>query len=308
MTTTQRPTPCRDLAWKWVAGIATAALLVPGIGLSACAPAAQDDPVLAIVNGRPITLNEFDFRWSELSEHRRARYEDEGGKRKFLDDLINQKLWMKEAEKRGLRHSPTIRYRTQQFEERLLLDEVMREVVKTTVEVSDEELRAYYAAHGAVLPAPDRIEVSQILSNNLYAAQDIRRMLDAGVAFTTLAKRYSTDKYSRSKGGRLGLYQKGTAPPEVEQIIYRLRPGAIGGPIKTESGFYIVKVTNRKPGDRQAILAARERLKKELYAEKRQTQLGAYLDGLKSSASIRIANASKYVVEDTDLLGGNATP
>ena len=272
-----------------------AALILIGMGSSSCAPAAQDNPVLAIVNGKAITLSEFDFRWSELPESTRARYESEGGKRQFLEELISRELLMQEAKKRGLHRSPSVRYRTQRFEEKLLLDQVMREAVKAQVEVSQEELEEYYASHGAVLPAPDRIEVSQIVSKNIYAARDIKRMLDEGVAFANLAKRYSTDKYTRSKGGELGLYQKGTAPPEVEEAIYRLRPGRTSDPIKTESGFYIVKVTSRKRGDTKAVLAAQERLKQELYSEKRQKHIKTYLANLKSSATIRIGDASKYV-------------
>ena len=276
-------------------GAALGAVLLIGVVLSGCAPASQDNPVVAIVNGKAITLSEFDFRWSELPESTRARYESEGGKRQFLEELISRELLMQEAKKRGLHRSPSVRYRTQRFEEKLLLDQVMREAVKAKVEVSQEELEEYYAAHGAVLPAPDRIEVSQIVSKNIYAARDIKRMLDEGVAFANLAKRYSADQYTKSKGGELGLYQKGTAPQEVEEAIYRLRPGRTSEPIKTESGFYIVKVTSRKRGDTKAVLAARERLKQELYSEKRQTHIKTYLANLKSSATIRIGDASKYV-------------
>ncbi len=297
----------RDRVRRWMAGVCTAAVVGLGLVFSGC-PSAQDDPVVVIVNGKPITLNEFNFLWSELPEHTRARYEDEGGKRKFLDDLIARKLLLQEARKRGLDRSPTILYSAQQFKDNLLLAEVMRQAVKADVQVSDEELEAYYASHGAVLPAPDRIEVSQLISNNLYAARDIKRMLGEGIAFTTLAKRYSTDEFTRSKGGKLGLYQKGTAPPEVEEAIYKLTPGRIAGPIKTESGFYIVNVTSRKPGNTREILAARERLKQELYAEKRQTQLGVYLSTMRASASIKILEGSKVVVGAAGLLRDGSTP
>lgn len=280
----------RGLHWAFLP-----AVLLVSFATTGCAPASQDNPVLAIVNGKAITLSEFDFRWSELPESARARYQSEGGKRQFLEELISRELLMQEARKRGLHRSPSVRYRTQRFEETLLLDQVMREAVKEKVEVSQEELEEYYASHGAVLPAPDRIEVSQIVSKNIYASRDIKRMLNEGVSFAALAKRYSTDQYSRAKGGDIGLYQKGTAPPEVEAAIYKLRPGWTSDPIKTESGFYIVRVNSRKPGDTKAVMAARERLKQELYSEKRQTHIKAYLVNLKSSATIRIGDASKYV-------------
>ncbi len=275
------------------------ALLLLDFGLTGCRPPSQESPVLAIVNGRPIQLNEFEYRWTELSETTRARYESEGGKRKFLDDLIARELLMQEARKLGLQKSPRIRQQTQRYQERLLLDEVMIESVKAKVEISQEELESYYISRGAVLPAPDEIEVSQIVSNNIYASKDIRRMLREGVAFSALAKRYSTDPYTREKGGELGLYKKGTAPPEVEEVIYRSRAGMTSDPIKTDSGYYIIRVTSRKPGNTKAILLTRERLKQELYAEKRQKQIEAFLTNLKKTASIRVADASKYLTQPT---------
>lgn len=272
------------------AGTAVALCLLAG--LTGCAPAARDTQVLAIVNGRPITVSEFDFRWSELPERTRERYEQEGGKHQFLEELIARELLMQEARRLGLHRSPAVQVRTQRFKEQMLLEEVTR-AVTSSIEISEEELEAYYAEHGAVLPPPDRIEVSQIVTNNVYAARDIKRMLGEGVGFETLARRYSIDPYTKARGGDVGLYQKGTAPPEVEDVIYRLRPGVVSEPIKTDAGYYLVKVTSRRPGDTREVLRARERLKQELIAERRKQQVEEHLQQLRAKASIRIADGSR---------------
>ena len=128
----------------------------------------------------------------------------------------------------------------------------------------------------------------------------IKRMLDEGMDFAKLAQRYSTDKETRSKGGDLGLYRKGSADPQVEAVLLKMRPGHISAPIKTDAGvYYIIKMISREPGDTKAVLALRERLRQELYAEKRQKQFGDYLANLRQSSTIRMADASRYVTEDT---------
>ena len=274
---------------------------------SACAPASQDTQVLAIVNGRPITLSEFDFRWSELPATTRERYESEGGRQRFLEELIARELLMQEARRLGLHRSPTIQVRSHRYKEKLLLEEVTR-AVTSSVDIGEEELEAYYAQHGAVLPPPDRIEVAQIVTSNVYAARDIKRMLDEGVSFSTLARRYSTDQFSRGRGGELGLYQKGTAPAEVEAAIYRLRPGRVSDPIKTENGYYLVKVTSRRPGDTREVLQRRELLKQELIAEKRQEHVEDYLRRLKEKAAIRIAGSSNSVTGAARAFRSSAAP
>lgn len=280
-----------------IRGILLACLMLP---LAGCGPASQDSQVLVIVNGKPITQREFDFRWSELPESTKARYQKEGGKRKFLDDLIGRELLMQQARKLGLEQSQVIRERLQRFKEQVILDELLQQVLKDQIEIPKDELEAYYTSHDAVLPAPDRIEVAQIVTRNEFAAKDIKRMLDEGMDFAKLAQRYSTDKETRAKGGELGLYRKGSADPQVEAVILKLRPGHVSEPIKTESGLiYIIKLISREPGDTKAVHAFRERLRQELYAEKRQKQFEQYLEKLRAISTIRMADASRDVTEDT---------
>ena len=93
-----------------------------------------------MINGRSITQSEFDMRWEELSQATRARYEKEGGKRRFLDELIMRELLMQEARKQGLDQADEIREKTRQFKEQLILDELLKDRIKTKVEVSKEEL------------------------------------------------------------------------------------------------------------------------------------------------------------------------
>src|SRR4051812_49234587 len=94
--------------------------LLPACGLSACvflsamsgcSPITEEPPVLAIVNGKPISQSEFDYRWSELSDSARARYDRQGGKKKFLDDLISREVLLQEAKRQGLDQSLTLRER-----------------------------------------------------------------------------------------------------------------------------------------------------------------------------------------------------
>ena len=65
--------------------------LLAGLGpvMSGCAER-HEEPVVALVNGRAITQTEFDLRWGELSKATRSRYEKEGGKQRFLNELITR--------------------------------------------------------------------------------------------------------------------------------------------------------------------------------------------------------------------------
>lgn len=287
------PTPLRCV----LLALGAAAGLWVG-GLSGCAPR-QDEAVVVIVNGRPITLSEFEFRWSELSEATRARYEKEGGKRKFLDDLITRELLMQEARKQGLDQSQSIRERTQRYKEQLILDELLKDKIKTKVEVSKEELEAYFAQHAHELLGPNKVQVSQMLLPNIYAAKDLKKQVESGGDFGKFAQRYSIDEKTKAKGGEVGPYRKGVLVPEVDAVIPTLRPGMVSDPIKTDQGYYIVKVSPLDRETLQADQATRERLRQELIAEKRRRRLEEIVSELRARASIRMADAAGRVADDT---------
>ena len=239
--------------------------------------------MIAMINGRSITQAEFDIRWEELSQATRARYDKEGGKRRFLDELIMRELLMQEARKQGLDQSDEIREKTLRYREQLILDELLKDRIKTKVEVSKEELDGYLEKHANQLLANPKVQVSVMLLPNVYAAKDLKRQVEAG---------------SRAKGGDLGPYRKGLLEPELDTLIPSLHPGVVSDPIKTEKGYYLMKVSPLEPEILQADQATRERLRQELLAEKRRKRLDDVFAELRTGATIRMADAARYVTDE----------
>ncbi|WHZ23932.1 MAG: hypothetical protein OJF47_003044 [Nitrospira sp.] len=282
------------------ASLAWAVLGLCALGsLASCTEPPQEEPVVAMINGRSITQSEFDMRWGDLSEATRARYEKEGGKRRFLDELIMRELLMQEARKQGLDQSDEIREKTQRYREQLILDELLKDKIKTKVEVSKEELDAYLGKHANQLLANPKVQVSTMLLPNIYAAKDLKRQVEAGGNFARFALRYSVDERSRAKGGDLGPYRKGLLEPELDAVIPTLHPGAVSDPIKTDKGYYLLKVSPLEPEILQADQATRERLRQELLAEKRRKRLDDIFAELRSGATIRMADAARYVTDES---------
>lgn len=266
--------------------------------LSGCTPP-QEEPVLALVNGRAITQYEFDVRWNELSDATRVRYDKEGGKRRFLDELITRELLMQEARRQGLDQNDGIRDRAQRYKEQLVLDELLKDRLRAKVELSQAELDAYYEKHAHQLLAPLKVQVSQMLLNNYPAAKDLKKQIETGGDFAKFAQRYSIDDKTKSKGGDLGPYRKGLLNPDVDTVVQTLKPGIISEPIKTDAGYYLVKVSPLEKETIQADLATRERLRQELLADKRRKQFEEVISDIRAKATVRLADASRYITEDT---------
>jgi peptidyl-prolyl cis-trans isomerase C len=268
------------------------------IGLAGCTLGADESPVLVIVNGKPVTQNEFEYRWSELPASVQARYKSEGGRRKFLDDLISRELLLQEARKLGLDRTPRAIERLERVKEQLALDELMKAAVTAQVALSKEELESYYEIHQAELYAADQIRAAHILVKSEEQARDLKRQLDLGMDFAKLALRFSLDQATKYRGGDLGSYRPGWVEPAVNTALLALKPGMVSEPVETASGFHLVKLIGREPEGATEVAAVRERLRQELYAEKERQQFEALLSKLRGTAAIRMADASRFVTED----------
>lgn len=265
--------------------------------LISCGPPPEEG-VLALVNGRQITQTEFDARWGELAEATKARYQKEGGKRVFLDELITKELLMQEARKLGLDQSDAIRDRAQRYKEQLILDELLKDRIKAKVELTNEELDAFYEQHSHELLTPLKVRVSQMLLPNISAAKDLEKQVNQGGHFAQFAQRYSIDEKSKAKGGDLGPYRKDLVVPEVDAVIHTLKPGFISAPIKTDAGYYLVMTTPLDKEIIEADVAVRERLRQELLNEKRRKRFDGVIADIRAKATIRLADASRYITDD----------
>ena len=266
------------------------------LSFTGCTPSSEES-VVALVNGRQITQNKLEASWEELSEVTRSQYEKEGGKRRFLDELITRELLLQEARKQGIDQNDAIRDQTQRYREQLILDELLRSLVKTKIELSDEELDALYAKHAHELLPSLKVHVSQMLLPSLYAAKDIEARINRGEDFAKLAQRYSLDNTTKSKGGDLGPYRKNLVLPEVDAVLQALTPRTVSAPIKTEAGYYLVIVTALDEEMIQADLVIRDRLRQELLNEQHRKRFDDALVDIRAKATVRLDTTSRYIVD-----------
>ena len=90
-----------------------------------------------------------------------------------------------------------------------------------------------------------QVRASHILVSTQEEASHIVKELKAGKDFGDLARKYSSCPSGRS-GGDLGFFGKGQMVKEFEDAAFGMKPGEVSAPVKTQFGFHIIKVTEKK--------------------------------------------------------------
>ncbi|MDG6220326.1 MAG: peptidyl-prolyl cis-trans isomerase [Candidatus Thermoplasmatota archaeon] len=90
-----------------------------------------------------------------------------------------------------------------------------------------------------------KVRASHILVKTEQKANELHQKLMAGEDFAKLAK-LNSDCPSSRNGGDLGLFGKGQMVPEFEKAAFSLEIGQISKPVKTQFGWHLIKVTEKK--------------------------------------------------------------
>lgn len=128
------------------------------------------------------------------------------------------------------------------------------------VQVSDAEVRQWYDEHQEKYAAPEERQVSHILIQAPTGASEgevvkakatidslMTKLREDPSSFGRLAKEYSQDKDSASKGGDLGFFGRGGTIKPIEDSAFSLKkPGEVAGPIRSDFGFHLIKLTALK--------------------------------------------------------------
>ncbi len=286
-----------------------AVLLALLLATSACSDKPADpSKALAVINGKEITVGEFDLRWSQMPESARKSYDSSEGRKKFLEELITRELLLQEAKKRGLDRDRTLVERVERFKERSILDSLMKEEVDSRVTVTQDEVKAFYTVHADTFTAPRESRVSHILVKTEADALDLKKRLNEGEDFAGLARKVSLDLATRYKGGDLGVIKPGQMVPQFEQAVRHLKVGEISPPVATQFGYHIIKLNERTAGTVLSFEETKDQVKDQLLLEKKRKRFDDLVASLRAKAKLRVADVPIPVpVPDAPAAGPAAT-
>jgi len=248
------------------------------------APASQED-VVATVNDQVITLSQIDEKIARMPAHYQKVLQDR--KAELLDDMVLEILLYEEAKKRNLDEDTEVKAMLKEARKKIVISKLIQNEIEEKTTVSDKEARDYYNAHGDEFATQERMKVSHILVSSEKDAKKILTELANGASFEDLAKEKSEDT-SADKGGDIGYFAKGQVVPEFEAAASKLQIGQISEIVKSEFGYHIIKLTDKKPAKMQDFTSVSSRIKSKLLSDKKKAEFEKLADKLRTEVAIKI--------------------
>ena len=232
--------------------------------------------VLAVVNGREITGDDFNVFMTQIDPQVAQYFMMGDHEQEIVEELVNQQLLYLDAKERKLDDDKEFQDVLKKTEESLLKTYAIGKLLEE-VEVTDKEIEDFYNAHAEHFDVPAGVHASHILVEDLDKANEIYEKIQNGEEFEELAKEFSTCPSSQ-RGGDLGVFYPGQMVPEFDEAVFAMEKDEISKPVKTQFGYHIIKLLDKIKEEKHTLSDVKEDVKKEVKKLKDQT---AYLDKLK---------------------------
>lgn len=160
-------------------------------------------------------------------------------------------------------------------------------MIQPSIDVTDEEMKTYFQENKDSFDQKEQVKASHILVKDEATAKKVKEELKKGKDFAELAKEYSTDSSNAVKGGDLGYFGKGEMAEEFEKAAFALEVDAISEPVKTEFGYHIIKLVDKKAAKAAEFDDHKEEIKELLNDQKIQAQYPNWLEEKKADYKIK---------------------
>ena len=154
------------------------------------------------------------------------------------------------------------------------------EAMRAKVTIPDAEIERTYNNGIEQYSTPEQVRASHILLKTegkddaavKAKAEDLLKQARAGADFAELAKKYSEDEASAKNGGDLDYFGRGRMVPEFDQAAFSMEPGQISDLIKTQYGYHIIKLVDKKAATTRPLTEVKAQIQDQLSYERAQAQ------------------------------------
>jgi peptidyl-prolyl cis-trans isomerase D len=154
------------------------------------------------------------------------------------------------------------------------------QAIRNRTQISPQDIQRAYEDNLQQYSTPEQVRASHILLKTegkddaavKKQAEGLLAQLEAGADFAQLATKYSEDDASKTNGGDLDFFPKGKMVPEFDKVAFSMKPGEISDVVKTQFGYHIIKVTDKKAASTRPLEEVRAQIEDQLKWERAQAE------------------------------------
>jgi len=221
---------------------------------------ASGDRVSAQVSGTVIYASDVDLAAQEqgLIEEGESLPATDARYGQVLEELIDQRLLALDAESQGLNADREAKIRLAAARERILGNIRVERHLRETV--NEASIRRMYEEQSKLAARGDEIRARHILVEEKAKADELLKKLEEGEDFAALAIANSIDEGSAKRGGELGYFTQDMLNGRFTRPIFNAGKGERVGPIKSEFGWHIAEVLDRRPAPQPSFEALQTKI------------------------------------------------
>jgi len=243
------------------------------------APVKDDSPVMASVNGTPITENMF-VLYQKQRQSRRPNDVANQNPRAVLEEIINLELARQNGEQQGVDKDTEIMLQIDQQRRAVIATAAIQKELETNP-ITDEELKKIYDDN---VGGGNEYKARHILVKEEEEAKKLIAELDGGADFSELAKQHSTGPTGKN-GGDLGWFSAQQMVEPFSEAVAAMEKGSYTKePVQTQFGWHVIMLDDT----RETTPPSFDQLKPQLQMLAQNQRVQEYLTKLRDSATIEI--------------------
>src|SRR5262245_4279291 len=186
------------------------------------------------------------------------------------------------------------------------------DAMRAKVVIPEADIEREYKNNEEQYSTPEQVRASHILLKTegkddaavKAKAEELLKQARGGADFAELAKKNSEDEASAKNGGDLDYFGRGRMVPEFDQAVFAMKPGDISELVKTQYGYHIIKLVDKKNATTRTLAEVRQQLTDQLAYQRAQAQAQDLAQNLekqiKSPADLdKVAKAQGLTVQES---------
>lgn len=229
-------------------------LFIPKVNLGGDKKKNANDPIILTINNTPVSVSEFKYVYNKNNANTPEAYTEKSIK-EYLELYVKFRLKVKEAQELGMDTTKAFNselngYKKQLAQPYLTEKSVTENLIKEAYNRLQEEVKA---SHILIRVASDADPKDTLSAYG--RTLEIRKRLQAGEDFGTLAKQFSEDPSAKTNEGNLGYFTALQMVYPFEDAAFKTPVGQISAPLRTKFGYHLLKVTDKRKAQGEVKVA-----------------------------------------------------